>query len=250
MINCSESARIAGVFDNWLHDEVRSSHTEVNSYLDEYDTAIKGLKGGWANPQNFTARKHESHVHIRLPQAWKTYNMTLQPDTPHNQREYQSAWLMFTPLMQISGTYRNQCYMEATDAEDYLRRRMSRPSALDMRKTVDDRLRIWLPEENNFKEAKINLEDLGRELQVASELGTRAVKRVCARAAIGYDFGQEGSRSAHEMIEAQHAWASFATDCVVFAAKLRGGKLETVPFLEPKSISATPPPEVIYPLAA
>ena len=241
------SGVIAEVLDGWLNAEVRSSGVD-NTYLDDYKTAIEGLKGGYGHPKNFTAGKHESHVHIRLPQAWETFVMTLEPDTPEESRDYQSAWLLFTPLMQVSGTYRNQCYMEASNANDYLTRRMSRPTALDMRQVVSDRLRVWLPEPDNFADATITTEVLGRQLKLVSEAGSKAVKIVCARAAMKYDFGSEHSRSALAMIGAQSEWASFATDCVVLAAKIRNGELAKVPFLEPKSISADPPPAVKYPL--
>lgn len=241
------SEAISDVFNDWLNTEVRSS---AGDYLDDYTAAVRGLKGGINHKDNFLALKHESHVHNRLPQAWETFVISLEPNNPEEQREYMSAWLMFTPLMQVSGTFRTQCYLEAQNAEDYLVRRQARPSGINMQNTVAERLKVWLPNPDNFADASLTVEELGRQLKIVSEVGEKAVKRVCARAVIGYDLKQEGSRSAREMVTAQYNWASFAANCVVLAAKLRRGDLAAVPFLEPKSISATPPPQVIYPLAA
>lgn len=250
MVSEHSSEAISQVFDDWLSAEVRSSAVEVNSYLDEYKTAIKGLKGGYGHEHNFLARKHEGHVHVRLPQAWETFTMSLEPGASEAEKEYQSAWLLFTPLMQVSGTYRAQCWFEASDGNDYLDRRQSRPSGIDMQKTVADRLKVWLSNSDNFAGANITTEDLHRQLKLVSKAGETSVKRVCARAVLGFDFGERDSRSSREMVAAQYNWASFATDCLILAAKMRKGELAAVPFLEPKSISSDPPPEVIYPLAA
>lgn len=248
MSNSQAGERIADVFADWLNKEVRSSHTEVNAYLDDYSVAVSGLRESQTN--NFLAQKHNSHVNNRLPQALETFKMSLEPGTPAEQADNQSAWLMFTPLMQVSGTYRGQCYIEATDGFDYMARRQSRPTAIDLEKVADRRLRVWLPDSDNFGLASISVEQLERRVSVATRIGGNAIAEVCMRAEQERDFGIENSVSAQVLKSAQMEWASFATDCLILAAKLRGGELEAVPFLEPKSISSTPPPEVFYPLAA
>lgn len=250
MAKGNSSETIASAFNDWLEAEVRSSGVEVNTYLDEYNQAIRGLRGGWDHPDNFTVHKHESHVDVRLPQAWETFIMSLEPDMAQEDKDYQSAWLLFTPLMQVSGSWRNQCYVQASDASDYLVRRHSQANGIDTEAVVATRLKVWLPSPDNFADANLTVDELGRQLKNTSVTGRKALERVVERTVLGYDFGEEESVSTHNMQVAQEAWTAFSTDCVILAAKLRKGELAAVPFLEPKSISATPPPKVIYPLAA
>jgi len=248
MTNRSSEVRIAGVLADWLNDEVRSSGIEANAYLDDYDKAVEGLKNGPGHKFNYLASKHASHVEVRLPSAWQAFNESLEKDI-YEEREYQSAYLMFTPLMQVSGTYRAQCYMEAADVGDYMRRRLLRPAGVDLWQVAARRLDKWLPEPDNFGDSTITVEQLGLSLERASKIGGRVVSEVCQRAERNFDFGIEGSATARVLKSAQIEWASLAIDCITLAAKQRAGQLEAVPFLEPKSISADPPPKVIYPLA-
>lgn len=248
MTNRSSETRIACTLADWLNAEVRSSGKEVNTYLDKYDDAIEGLQGGPGHKFNFLASKHASHVEVRLPNSWQAFNESLEKDV-YEEREYQSAYLMFTPLMQVSGTYRAQCYMEAADAGDYLRRRLLRPAGIDLRQVTARRLDKWLPEPDNFGESTITVEQLGLSLERASKIGGRVISEVCQRAERKFDFGIEGSATAQVLKSAQIEWASLTIDCITLAAKQRRGQLEAVPFLEPKSISSDPPPTVIYPLA-
>lgn len=235
------AANISEAFSQWLRDEVASSSSEgdVNVYLDEFNTAREGLRGGWDHPKNFTARKLESHL-TRLPLWWEAY--TLDPSD-----DYQSARFLFNSLMQVSGCYRNQCYMEAKDADDYKERRL-KAVGIYLGTTVLHRLMDTVPASGSFAEADITLEELDKVRVEVSEAGEEAVRKVCKRTVAGFDFGVPDSMSAKFMMEAQHAWLNLSSDSVVFAAKIRGGELAAVPFLEAKSISEEP--QVIYPIAA
>lgn len=240
--------KIAGTFDGWLNAEVRSSGVGVNEYLDEYTTAVRGLRGGYNHPDNFTARKNESHLGIRMPQAWATYQLTQGEDVDPKIRDNQSGFLMFTPLMQVSGTFRTQCYLEASSPEDYLVRRHNRPHGIDMEHIVSERLAKWLPESDSFTEAGIDIPQLGRQIEIVAALGRKSIEAMCEQTGQNLDLEEEETISTRHMQVAQREWAGLATDCLILAAKIRRGELEAVPFWEPKSISSTPPPEVIYPL--
>lgn len=232
----------ADVFTGWLADEVVSSSEGHNKALDNYKAAIRGLKGGWEHAENFSRIKHESHIDNRMPLWWEQY-----VQEPEN--DLLSAKILFNALMQISGTYRAQCYMQAQDTGEYLELRRERPHDINMDQAVTGQMRIWLPPGGNFSTASISLEELDERRLKVSRAGGIALKSVSSWAKQGYgSFGEIDSASVRKLREAQFDWATFATDCVVMAAKTRNGDLRAVPFWEPKSISEEP--EVIYPLAA
>lgn len=233
--------QISSVFYNWLQAEVNSSMDENNrnSILDDYDSAIKGLKGGWDHKSNFTARKFESHI-MRLPLWLEAYSYDPEDD-------YQAARLLFAGLMQVSGSYRNQCYLQARNPEDYVERRKD-VIGTNMHNAVGVRLHTHLPSTGNFARANIELDDLEKRMQETIKVGETSVRAVCNRTKYGYDLGQSRSRSVNEMQIAQYNWLTFATDCLTHSVKVRRGNLADVPFLEAKSISDEP--KVYYPLAA
>jgi|SRR3989344_1795495 len=238
----ASSNSISEAFSGWLQDEIRSSSdpTNRNRYLNDFETAIRGLKGGWDHPDNYSAIKLRSHLD-RLPFWFESFTQD-----PAN--DFLSARIVFAALMQVSGSYRNQCYLQAQDAEDYIKKRLSKPIGTNLDHLIERRISQLLPVSREFAEAGITIDSLDVQREAVSRIGESAVKRMCSRTKIGYDFGQQDSTSVREMIVAQSNWATFAIDAVTLAAKIRGGKLVAVPFLEAKSISDDP--QVIYPLAA
>jgi hypothetical protein len=180
--------QIAHTFDGWLNAEVRSSAVGVNEYLDEYTTAVRGLRGGYSHPDNFTARKNESHLGIRMPQAWEAYKVTQDDETDVYNRDHQSGFLMFTPLMQVSGTFRTQCYLEASSPEDYLARRHSRPHSVNMEHLVGERLAMWLPEPGNLAEASIDIPKLGRQIEIVAAVGRKCIETMCEQTGQNLDL--------------------------------------------------------------
>lgn len=235
---------ISNAFYNWLDYEVASSSMDKNIYLDEYDEAIAGLKGGLDHPTNYTWPKLQSHLN-RLPIWFEGFRLTNPED---DEFDYQAARLTFAGLMQISGSYRNQCYVQSKDQDDYLNRRTA-AIGFNIYRFVDQRIRYRLPYySDDLAETNIGIEDLNEQMKAVSKAGEFAVKRLCKRVEMGYDLQAEDSISALYMEAAQRMWLKFATDSVLLAAKIRDGDLAGVPFLEPKSISADPPPKVFYPM--
>jgi hypothetical protein len=222
------SSNISAAVYDWLEAEVNSSGVERNSFLDDYESAIRGLRGGWEHPQNFTARKLESHMD-RLPLWYEAF--ALDPKD-----EYQAARLIFAGLMQVSGSYRNQCYIEATDAEDYIGRRR-KIVGVNIQNIVRGRLNELLPKSGDFNYADLSVEAMEPGINEIAAKTRSEVSAVSYRLNIGYDLGVEGSVAAHKMQEAQSMWLGFTTDCIAIAAKIRMGELEAVPFLEPVSIT-------------
>jgi hypothetical protein len=224
----SVAKEVSGVYLNWLRAEVASSHVERNKILDEYDDAVEGLRGGWEHPKNFTARKAESHTD-RLAPWYEAFSLV--PDD-----DYQASRIIFAGLMQLSGNYRNQCYVEATDSEDYLNRR-SLGVGIDLAQSAKERMRIYLPESAEFDKTQLSIESLDARRQEVERIGMSSVRTIVSRVKGGYDLGLPDSTSVREAKIAQYTWAGFTTDALTLVAKLRGGSLEAVPFLEPRSIT-------------
>ncbi len=241
----SSEAISEAVYD-WLEAEVATSSNpeDVNAVLNDYTSAIAGLHGGFEHPKNFTWNKAQSHI-SRLNSDFEIFADTLPNDKYYDKI---AAKIIFDGLMQVSGSYRNQCYVEARDAEDYIERRQ-KAIGLNIANTVRNRLIDLVPQSGDFSSAKISVESLGERVKQVSQLGETAVKRLCSRAALGYDFGTPGSRSAQEMISAQYNWLNFALDSLILVAKYKDGDIAAVPFLEPISITEQSG-SLYYPLAA
>jgi hypothetical protein len=228
---------IAQTFEDWLRAEDISSGIDRNTVLDDYERDLPGLKRGYDD-------------------RWEAF-MTTPPE--HSKYDEMTAQISFYALKRVSGTYRDQCYLQAADPEidpdDYINRRQSRaigvnnlPAVVNARLATHFLANDW-DKEADFATASIDISELDRTRQKAIRIGDEAVKTMCARVAEGKDLHQEESESVREMLDAQYNWLTLAIDCVTLAAKIRRGDLAAVPFLEPKSISADPPPQVIYPLA-
>jgi hypothetical protein len=231
--------RVAGVVHDWLVAEVESSSGDRNQYLDDFSKWQQQIRLGYDDDRNWTSNKNRAHLD-RLPIWWQAYEL----DPLHDEA---SAKITFAGLIFISGAYRNQSYFQAQDADDYQARR-AHGVGIDLESAVSTRLNTHLPRTGSFKTANITLETLDERRKQAAVIGEQTIKTVCARAYYGYDLGQENSRSVNEMKQDQYAWATFVTDAVTLAAKLRGGDLDAVPFLHPVNISDNP--GVIYPFAS
>lgn len=228
------AGHISTVIYDWLEAEVETSSRsdDVNSVLDDYNKAIAGLRGGFEHPHNFAWNKLNAHI-SRL-EGWVQDYSEIAPDDKDFDKF--AVRVTFGGLMQISGSYRDQCYIEARGPEDYLERRR-RVTGINLTEGVMNNLTRRLPENGQFADAMIDLEELDRSRDTVSNLGERAVKVMCSRAAMGLDLGQPGSRSAKEIMDAQRLWLDFTVDSIVMAAKLKNGDLGAVPFWEPISIT-------------
>jgi len=229
------AANISTVIYDWLEAEVETSSRsdDVNIVLDDYNKAIQGLRGGFDHPLNFPWHKFNSHTD-QLSGWLKNLRNEVTPDDKDFDKF--AVKVIFRGLMQVSGSYRCQCYVEARGPEDYLERR-KRVTGINMTEVVMGNLSKRLPESGQFEDATIDLEALERRRSAVTELGERAVKVMCNRVLMGQDLGQPGSRSAQEMMEAQKQWLDLTVDSIILAAKLKEGDLGAVPFWEPISIS-------------
>lgn len=227
------SDAISSVFYDWLAAEVRMSHIERNQSLDKLSDALEGLHGGWEHPKNFTAIKHRSHVDDRYPLWWETYQSTTSED-PHY--DLQSAQLIFNALMQVSGSFRNSCFIRARTQAHYLMLR-HRAVGVVIPRVVGEVLGQEMTEDGNLEETGIDDMGFKKEIDRISGVGGLAVRRLCARREMGYIPRDRDYLSMQYMNLAQRRWLELATEGVVLAARNRGGDLSAVPFLEPRSIT-------------
>lgn len=230
------SEAITTTFNQWLIDEVATSSIDRNSYLDDYAGALKGLSLGYGDTNNPTYAKHSSHLD-RLPIWWEAFSNDPTDDT-------QTGKIIFGALMFVSGAFRKQCYLQAQGTEDYTERR-KQAIGIPLRNAVDVRSYTHLPSTGNFRSARITIEQLEERRIGAEKQSDDSLRRMLARTAAGYDIGAPDSISVREMKMDQYNWATFAVDCVIFAAKIRKGTLKSVPVLEPVTI--TDNPGVYYP---
>jgi hypothetical protein len=232
------SEQIAQALDNWLKAEVVISGESRNSYLDASDQdrqvaeqTFADMRARFALPydvdRNWNAAKDKSHQG-RWP-GW------LQGYTVEPKNEIATAQIGFAPLMSISGAYRSQCYIQASDQSDYLARRVN-GIGIDIEAEVNAQLSEVLYR-GNFKGSKISFDGLTRLFDYTYAQGEIGIRAMIARLQRGYDLGEEDSRSVESMKSTQRRQVQLATYCIALAAKNRGGNLEAVPFLEPISIS-------------
>lgn len=246
---------IAVVLTDWLRAEVESSSEadDVNSYLNDYEAAMRGLRGGPEHPENWAQIKTRSHT-LRLSADIPAF-CEMAPDDPDF--DIAGAKVGFDALMQVSGAYRNYCYVCARDGLDYMVRRRqaaggSVPHAVRMR------IEELVPLDSDLEGARISQEQLRRTADKVMNLGSAAIERLCEIMAVDEEettpeqtiLGR--SHQTHEaaqlMIGAQANWLNLAIDSVLLIAKLRAGKLETVPFMLPTSIRNQPQPfQLKYP---
>jgi len=232
--------RIAIGLTGWLAEEaaISSRENDRNSYLDDLITMRQKLSLPPDNPDNWSAQKVYSH-HDRLPFWFEAF--TLDPTN-----DAQSAKLLFAFLMRVAGTYKVQCYFQATDQDDFMRRKLE-PNiyGADIRIVTNERL-----SKVNFggvyNQQPMDIGALSDTMRAAIVQEKEDLPLLCERARLGQDFGLEDSPGAHLAAAAQTTWLKCAVDAIVYAASIRNGDLDEVPFLEPRSISDEP--QIIHPL--
>lgn len=228
---------VAEAIHTWLAAEVMSSGQDHNRVLDDYDKAVTKIEGGTGYQLNFTGGKHQGHMD-RLPLFFKAYK-----DTPDGSPNYDKAEALvaFGGLMEISGGYRNQCYVTAKNKQQYLAKR-KKVIGISLVDAVSVRLHTRLPSSGNFAGATIDVASLEERMLRSISNSDAALKTVFERAGAGLDMGQEYSTSVEALTQEQYNWTAFVTDCITLAAKRRRGDLAAVPLLDAQSISKIPQP--------
>ncbi len=221
-----------GIVD-WLQTERNVSNIDRNSYLDQLDEQLKFRALPIDDPANQMVNKLFSHIQ-RLPVWFEAFSEDPTDD-------YQTGKMIFSPLMLLSGRYREQLLFQAKDQEDYYRRKSSLG---DLNHEVSDAVSHRI---NTLGHTELDLPTLKATARFCIDAAVKEAEEVNLRAASGIDFGKEESPSVSAIRSSERLWTEFIADLIVFARQVRNGNLAAVPFLEAKSISDEP--KVYYPFA-
>lgn len=232
-----EAEVIARGLGGWLKKEVGSSAVGRNQYLDDFEEFRSSLSLLYNNHNNSNAEKNRSHYN-RLAQ-WTDGLTRYYEGFDSEQRDYALARQIFCAQMYLSGLFRAQCLMQASDQEDYYHRRLDGSFiGIDLEDTISARLDqspAITPRLDEIAERTLMLNDKQQTYVEQLHLTGRD------------DAGRQTSPTVNTVLALQKEWVDLVVDYAVFAANERGGKLSAVPFLEPKSISDDP--QVYYPFA-
>jgi hypothetical protein len=225
---------ITAVTYDWLAAEVASSSdpANVNAILNDYSAAIQGLEGGFKHPNNFTWNKHDGHMG-RLEQDYDEFIGSSPEKAEFNKL---AARIVFYSFMEISGRFRNQCYAEAKDSEDYLKKRR-KAVGVSISNMVRNRLTDLIPMGGDFTDARISAEGLKPKVLHVIGRSDDAIERFCGWFAEDKDSRSPDYHPGQEMICEQYRWLNLAIDSLILITKCKDGRLPEVPFMEPRSIS-------------
>lgn len=228
---------ITSVIYDWLAAEIETSGTpgDVNAVLDEYDLAVGSLA---RHSGSFTEGKHGGHMD-RLRSDIGNLALFVPEDEDFDGF---AVKLPFDALMEVSGSYRNQCYADAVSQEDYLEKRRG-VIGISIGNTVRNRLTDLVPMYGGFADARISLESLSKQADETISLADDAIRNFADKMAEPADR----KAASREMATAQYAWLRLVMDSIILIAKIRDGDLAKVPFWEPRSISEQSG-ELWYPL--
>ncbi|HTB49330.1 MAG TPA: hypothetical protein VK712_04585 [Verrucomicrobiae bacterium] len=194
----------------------------------------------YEDPANANAAKNRSH-HDRLV-VWTRGLVENYDSFSAEQKDYALARQIFCAQMYLSGLFRVQCFMQATDQEDYYRCRTDGTCiGIDLKRAVTRGLKStigFIPESDGFDSTQIVLGEIAGQTLLRNENQSEYVKglHVSGR----YDIARESSATMDTVLRLQEGWTRDVVNYVAFAAQEHGGQLAYVPFLEPKSISDDP----------
>lgn len=236
VLKLSETVSVA--LSNWLQEEVASSVVGKNQVLDDYTGFYNSLLKPSTDPNNVNYGKALSHFNrLRL---WTDQFANMVDSDQATARQ------LFCVQMFMSGLFRTQCMLEATDQEDYYQRRMSgKAVGVDLSTVIAEQMQTrsgTLKDHVDFSSATPNLAELVELTDQTNETHKALIQKL-------HDRDNSTSNVDLPMIEdiktMQVAWAELAVDYILFAAHERGDQLAPVPFWEPKSISENP--AIYYP---
>lgn len=227
----------------WLREEIAAADEGRNAYLSSFEARRADLLMPFDDQLNYPAQKAKAH-HYRF-QHW----LDLYADNADARVDSRiTARLIFACLMRASGCYRDQCFLEAEDANDYRRRRNESPLGIEVRPIVANEFEAdqtsSMSEEEKItyivaRSIDINDESLAAHKDINVWLRSRQATR-SGRLATPDD------EPVRRICLAQKNWIGLAVAHIIVAGRLRGNNFARIPFLEPKSITDA---KIIYPLA-
>lgn len=229
------SGAIASAIGLWVNRECVSL-TERNNQLDGLEIGRNSIVLPPQTTGNLNDYKHANH-HNRQ----RFWGQALIEE-PGN--DYLTARHIFNALMQVSGNSRMMRWLIAKNQAEY-----------DQLKVADNIVGIEVEPvvASLIKTKQMAGDSASMVVTSAEESHQQSMDAfVDKEATIHYiyerapnDFGTSHSPSLARLATTQELWVGVVADSILMAAGYRGGELEAVPFLEPKSISDDP--QVYYP---
>lgn len=217
------SESIAGATKFWLSEEIKSSMSGSNAYLDNMET--------------FIADGHAKVInHFGRLELWTELFAKYPTDNQAITRQ------LFGVQTGLSGAFRTQCYISAKETEDYTNKRTARPLGVNIEEIVHNRLI------ERFSSLPNN-DDLILPTITAGELVTQTKEvnrfRLETLSALHDDpRHKQGLRVLFyhmRLSRLQQRWLELGVDYTLHAAFVNGGTLDKIEFLEPLPITKAQP---------
>lgn len=224
---------IADGVEKWVHQECITSISDHNRYLDSLEDGRRWLAMSCDDPTNMPIAKHDGHRNRQ--RIWGDL-LVLEPEN-----DYVAGRHIFNLLMEASGAAKRMCYLAATDQEHYIKLKSS-PTVLG--------IEPYTVVIDSMRKAQV---DNGLRVNDASEIQAITLRTFAdvrqdfdaLRERVETDYDQPESPTMNKLRDIQTKWVRLVTNSILSSMAYRGGLLERVPVLEPKSISDEP--AVFYP---
>jgi hypothetical protein len=228
---------IAREMHDWLQTEIQTSSnpSNINAYLDDFQKFRANLHLPFYDKRNEDANKalgkyDEFAIGLRV--------LREKPNAFQDDRF--AARQSFYINMMLSGAWRQQCMMQASDGDDYSYRRLhDGPIGIDIAGAVAERMfQLYCssrPAREEMQQPLITLETLISDSVLTNQARLNSVILLHDHPE---DVGSENSQSVDALLMSQRMLAKLAVDHILFAAQERGGDLSKVPSLMPISITS------------
>lgn len=252
----AEAEKIASVLDWWIGQEVISSGSTHNAYLDDFDQFEKELQGAEQGTFNVAVSKATAHYQRLIGWTNDVETASTNPEEfSEDDLDYLLARQLFGVMMLVSGNLRKQALISASSQEEYATYRNDNSLVgLDIHKVVRDR--VWW--HRAAKQSQPIADEQHNLLQ--NTLVTNDLSHAWTSDFLYARGSKEPGRNNTETVAAGHiaeqAWVELAVDYIFYMddrnfelGKSNGYEgFAKVPFLEPKSITLEP--GIIYPFSA
>jgi hypothetical protein len=232
------SKSITSSMHDWLAQEIESSGAGRNAVLDNFYVTRKAFMQRSDVSWNQNIRKTNSH-YDRLV-LWT-------PQFAENPADdFLTARQLFCAQMYLSGMFRQECFVVASDEAEYRFRRFGgQVLGVDINTVIENKLAS--------QDTPVSLQTLTDTTLKTNKLTNSKLRQLHDRnrtegTLFNYvRFLNSRGEWLKALSELQGEWLDLSVDYILHAAEVRDGDISKVPFLEPKSISDDP--QIYYPFS-
>jgi hypothetical protein len=204
---------------HWLEVEASNSTFDRNKPLDNLEYGRQSL----IDRDDPKMNGHLSRMNLWLGEYDKG-------EMSSSAEEMLSSRLTFGALMFLSGAYRRQRYLQASDQDDYYRRKLEwyHPGGIVIPEHLAQSLR-------SLADFDVSEKDIKRQGKNSMDVAEERLEVIYRRAP--EDFGIEQSASVDAVRQEQTGWLAFLGTVLTHASRSQETPTLEIPILEPKSIS-------------